>query len=447
MSIFILRGVFCLFTTMDECTQFLFQLRSSTHKKEPLVVMREILAYLGNPEQKVSFIHIAGSNGKGSTLNYLKEIFNEADYKVGAFISPHLQRVNERITICDEEISDEQFIRYTNELVDIIDQHFDGEYLSFFEMITIISFLHFANEQVDIALIEAGIGGRLDCTNVITPLVSIITTVSLEHTDFLGDTYAKVATEKAGIIKETVPVVFAVQNEEANKVIRDVATQNNVPMFHVGKDIQYRNIQLTEVSQQFDYQFDDMKLSTIHLQMLGTHQVANASLAISTALLLRERGFSRLKENVIRKALRRAKWAGRFERIDEQIILDGAHNVEGTTVLIETLKKYFPQKKYKFIYAAMADKDHSTSIQLMDKVAYSISFTELPMPRAAKATTLKAKSQHEKSTSDEKWQRLVQKEINELQHDELLIITGSLYFIAEVRHYVQEGMLNDTEIK
>lgn len=444
-----MRGVFYLFTTINECTSFLFQLKASTHKKEPLFTIRKILSYLGNPQEKVSFVHIAGSNGKGSTLNALKEMLMGADYRVGAFISPHLERVNERITISNIEISDEQFIGYTNQLVDIIEQHCDGEYPSFFEMLTIIALLHFANEKVDIALMETGIGGRLDSTNVITPLVSIITTISLEHTEILGDTYAKVAFEKAGIIKEKAPIVTAVQNEEALTVIRDVVKKQHAPLFTVGKEIQIFNIQCNEFGQQFDYQLADQNLQHIQLTMLGSHQVLNASLAITTALILWNNGYERLTESVIKEALVRAKWAGRFEKMGDQIILDGAHNSEGTAALINTLNQYYPHKKYKFIYAAMSDKDHGKSIELMDTVAHTMSFTQLEMPRAAKATTLAAQSSHHHVTSDDQWQRLVQKEIDSLTEDELLIITGSLYFIAEARHYIkqQEGISYDTKVR
>lgn len=433
---------------MDECTTFLFQLKASTHKKEPLFTIRKVLSYLGNPQDRVSFVHIAGSNGKGSTLNALKEMLKGADYRVGAFISPHLQQVNERITISDIEISDEQFIRYTNQLVEIIEQFLDGDYPSFFEMLTLIALLYFANEEVEIALIETGIGGRLDSTNIITPLVSIITTVSLEHTEILGDTYTKVAFEKAGIIKENAPVVSAVQNEEARMVIREVANQHNAPLFMVDKEIQITNNQLNEYGQTFNYQLDEQKLHDIQLSMLGTHQVSNAALAITTALILGNAGFKRLTETVIRDALIKAKWVGRFEQIGDQIILDGAHNSEGTAALIHTLMQYYPHKKYKFIYAAMADKDHGKSIELMDAVAHTMSFAELTMPRAAKATTLAAQSSHQHVTSDEQWERLVQKEMDNLKEEELLIITGSLYFIAEARHYIkQEEISNDTKVR
>lgn len=351
------EGVFNLFTTIEECTNFMFSLKAGIHKREPLVVMREILAHLGNPLEQVKYVHLAGSNGKGSTLNALREMFDGAGYKVGAFISPHLERVNERVTISGVEISDEQFLQYANELFNIIEEHQNGQYPSFFELMTLIAFMHFANEHVDIALMETGIGGRHDCTNVISPLVSIITTISLEHTEILGDTYEKVAYEKAGIIKQGVPVITGVQNDEALSVIRGVAENNHAPLFVLHEDFKTKNIVVEESFQTFDFQLGNVLLTKVLLRMAGNHQVANASLALTAAIVLRSCGFVKLIDGVLRKALEKAQWSGRFERFGNQIVIDGAHNSEGTAALISTLKSTFPNKKYKFIYAAMKDKE------------------------------------------------------------------------------------------
>lgn len=169
---------------MNECTKFIFTLKAVDHKRAPLVLMREVLGHLDEPHNKLRVIHVAGSNGKGSTVNALREMLQHAGYTVGAFTSPHLERVNERMTINGHQISDEQFLYYFNKLAKIIEEHYNGEFPSFFEVVTLIMFQYFAHEGVDIALIETGLGGRLDATNVVTPLLAIITTISLEHTAF-----------------------------------------------------------------------------------------------------------------------------------------------------------------------------------------------------------------------------------------------------------------------
>ena len=418
-----------MFTTMEQCTDFIFKLRASQYKGEPLQSARIILSALGNPEKKVKFIHIAGSNGKGSTLNATRAILMNHGKRVGAFISPHLERPNERVTINKEQITDEQFLHYANKIAVIVQKELDGKFPSFFEFMTIIGFLHFANEQVDVAVLETGIGGRLDSTNVISPEISIITTVSLEHTAMLGDTYSLVASEKAGIIKHGKPIVVGVKNEEALNVIKQVAALNDSPIYVLNETIHVRKSK----SGHFTYEGIG-RIENIELAMVGTHQYENATLAITACSLF----LGQLQEEAVLKALKEAVWEGRFEKISEQVILDGAHNSEGTEALLQTLKQTYPNAKYRFIYAAMADKDHVISIQLMDAVAETISFTELPLPNAMDAEKLCALSTHPSKRYEHNWQQLVRDEISSLKEGELLVITGSLYFIGEVRNWFKK---------
>lgn len=429
--------MFGLFTTMEQCTDFIFKLKAVDHKRAPLVMMREVLSRLDNPQDQLKAIHLAGSNGKGSTVNALREMLEGAGYRVGAFTSPHLERVNERMTINGEPIPDAQFLHYMNVVAQIIDTHYNGEYPSFFEVVTLIMFQYFADAQVDFALIETGLGGRLDATNVITPLVSIITTISLEHTAFLGDTYAKVAFEKAGIIKEGVPVIVGVKNQEALAVIREIATKRHAECFILDQDFTVTAKQQNECLQHFDYEKATIELKNIELKMAGVHQMANASLAMTAMLVLQEHGHIKILEVTMRKALQIAQWAGRFEQAANNIVLDGAHNSEGTAALIQTLKDVYPNRNYNFIYAALSDKDHATSIELMDKVANSMAFTQIPLPNAMPAEQLAALSQHPKKAYSSDWQGVIDAEIQGKEVDDILVITGSLYFIAEARKLLQ----------
>lgn len=422
-----------MFHSIEECTDFIFKLRASTYKGEPLEAVRKILFELDNPHEKVKYIHFAGSNGKGSTLNATREILMDHGLRVGAFISPHLERVNERITINHEQITDDDFLNYANKVDDIIQRKLGGQYPSFFEIMTVIACLHFAHDTIDIALMETGIGGRIDSTNVITPEVSVITTISLEHTEILGDTIEKIAFEKAGIIKNEKPVVVGVKQSEAQQVIKQKAMECQSDYFCLNEEINIKNVR-KGYPQNFDFSFENKEINNIPLAMQGEHQIHNAALAITASLLFD----SSIEENTIRGALQKATWEGRFERVSDQIIIDGAHNSEGTESLIHTLKEVFPTKKYKFIYAALQDKDHEASIKMMDEAAASMGFTQIDLPRAAKAEDLATKSKHSIIHINENWEELVMSEKKTLEADDLLIITGSLYFIAEVRKILVE---------
>lgn len=418
-----------MFQTMKDCTDFIFTLKASQYKGQPLESARKILAALGNPEASVSFIHFAGSNGKGSTLNAAREILMEHGLKVGAFISPHLERPNERITINKKQIADEDFLYFANKIVEIVHRQLDGKFPSFFEFMTLIMFQYFAQVKLDVALIETGIGGRLDTTNVLTPDVSVITTISLEHTDMLGDTIAEIAGEKAGIIKLGKPVVVGVRDAEAREVICKEAKERQAPLYMLDQTI---HLEKQAERQLLTYKALDRKMEEIYVRMAGAHQLDNAALAITAALLYDPS----ISEKTIRAGLGKASWEGRFERIAPQIILDGAHNPEGTAALLQTLSQVEPDKRYKFVYAALQDKDHQVSIQLMESMACEMYFTEIDLPRAAKAEVLAEESKHSCKFVQKDWRSLLLELQDRMGEDDLLVITGSLYFIAEVRSFV-----------
>lgn len=418
-----------MFHTMKDCTDFIFTLKASQYKGQPLESARKILAALGNPETSTRFIHFAGSNGKGSTLNATREILMAHGLTVGAFISPHLERPNERITINKNQISDEDFLYFANKIADIVHNQLDGKFPSFFEFMTLIMFQYFAAVQLDVALIETGIGGRLDTTNVLNPEVSVITTISLEHMDMLGDTIEKIAGEKAGIIKFQKPVVVGVREQEAREVIRGEANRRQAPLYMLDDTIL---IEKTAERQMLTYKALGRKIEDIYVRMAGAHQLDNAALAMTAALLYD----ASISEETMRTGLEKASWNGRFERIAPQIILDGAHNPEGTAALLQTLEQIEPDKHYKFVYAALQDKDHQESIRMMDGAAVEMYFTEIDLPRAAKAEILAEESKHQCKFIQKDWRALLLRLQGNLKEDELLVITGSLYFIAEVRSFL-----------
>ena len=416
------------FVTVTQCENYLFQLRGGDKRDEPLAVVQALLEAFNNPQQQVPFVHIAGTNGKGSTVNFLQEMLMAGNVRVGAFTSPHLEQVNERIRINGVYIDDATFIRYVNELMVVMQE----QQLSpnFFEVMTVMAWRYFAEQQVDIALMEVGIGGRLDSTNVATPLASIITSIGFDHIDMLGDTLTEIASEKAGIIKAQVPVISTVLQQEALAVLAQTARQQQAPYYRYGD-----HFTVEPKNEYIQYQSDKRAL-IFTLQMQGAHQMRNAAAAITCIDCLAP--YVTLTNEHMQQGLARAMWAGRFEEIRPRIFIDGAHNEQGTAALVETLTQMYPAKRYHFIYAAMRDKDHTNSIAQMDAIAETITFTTLPMPRAATAEALYAHSTHRQKAYTNDWQQAIMSRIKQLTPQDLLIVTGSLYFISEARPFMQQ---------
>ena len=340
-----------MFTTMNQIQQF-FETRSlQLGMNFGLSRMEELLEKLGNPHKELKYIHLAGSNGKGSTLHYIKEMLITEGYTIASFTSPYLEEINEQLRINDENISDEDFIATFQELSPVI-QEMDraGNGPTQFEILTAMAFSYFHHRNVDLVLLEAGLGGRLDSTNVIVPLVSIITSISLEHTNILGNTLAEIASEKAGIIKAGVPIISGVTEEEPAQVIEQTAQSLKAPYVQLTKDIVVRDVNHTDSTQSFTFTMGDTVLENLSLQMLGRHQVNNAALAVAAVTLLKD--VFPISETSIREGLHKAKWKGRFEKLSDKptIIIDGAHNEAGIRVLLETLRTQYPKRNYRFVF-------------------------------------------------------------------------------------------------
>ena len=404
--------------------------------------MELVLGRLGNPEKKIPMVHIAGSNGKGSTLAFLKEMLMAQGYKVASFTSPYLENPNEQIQIGHEIITNEELVDLLNELIPVLTEiESDRNYLTSFEVYTVLAFMYFEKKRPAIALIETGLGGRLDSTNVIHPLLAIITSISLEHTQLLGDTLAEIAAEKAGIIKEGISVITAVESLEALQPIMDKAAQTHAGLFQMGKDFWPENRVLETSGECFDFQSKAFRCLGLRINMLGRHQLSNASLAIQAcALLERKYGFS-VKEESIRTGLVNAKWKGRFEQMstDPVIILDGAHNLSGIHALLQTIEERYADKNVHFIFAALKDKDYPQMIRAIEQKAASITFTQTAMDRMNEARELYKMSEHEQKYIEVNWQEAIKRTCGRIRGEDVLIITGSLYFLGEARPFIING--------
>lgn len=351
-----------------------------------------LLRELGNPEKAIKTVHVTGTNGKGSVASMITDILLAAGLKVGKFTSPHLVKYNERIALNDEDISDVEFAR----LMTIIRLAAENvvrkgvcDQPTQFEILTAAAFVWFAEQKVDYAVIEVGMGGLWDSTNVIVPVVAVITNVTMEHMDRLGDTLEKIAMQKAGIIKDKVPVVTAA-SEEALGPIRAFAMFKQAPLYIYGRAFSGREVTSSMGGQKFTLSAGDNYRSDYDILLPGEHQIINASLAIVAAKLVSKQD-QRITEIALHIGAAHTKWPGRLERIGigPDVILDGAHNPDGALVLRKALDKYYPGKQVYFVFGMMADKDMKkvirTLIRPLDMV-YTVRADD--GPRAAEAERL-----------------------------------------------------------
>ncbi|MGM9988627.1 MAG: bifunctional folylpolyglutamate synthase/dihydrofolate synthase [Bacillaceae bacterium] len=405
--------------------------------KPGLERMNWMLEQLGNPEKKARYVHIAGTNGKGSTVTYMRNILEQAGYTVGAFTSPYIEHFNERISINGTMISEDQLIHLVQTIKPLAEQlEIETEYgvLTEFEAITVMMFYYFGEiHPVDLVLLEVGLGGRYDSTNVITPLVSVITNIGHDHMKILGDNLASIASEKAGIIKEGIPVVTAVQKEEALAVIEKEALDKGSNCYVLDKQFHFNEQNHTADGEVFSFKSVFSTYEDIILSMKGIHQIKNASTALMAIDLLKNEYDFQIEESHIYKGLRNATWQGRFEVVskDPFVVVDGAHNEEGVTALVDTLQRYYSDKKKTIVTCMMNDKDVRKMMKMLEEVADELIFTSFDFYRAHDAETLASYSTFSNKTVISQVDDFIQ--VLEDRHDEMIIFTGSLYFISYVR--------------
>ncbi|OAH56149.1 bifunctional folylpolyglutamate synthase/dihydrofolate synthase [Domibacillus aminovorans] len=415
--------------------------RLRTGIKPGLSRMEWIMERLGHPERRLKAVHIGGTNGKGSTTAMLRSILSEAGYEVGTFTSPYIEQFNERISINGTPISDHEITLLAQKIRILADEMEDMSFggPSEFEIITAMAFYYFAYVRpVDIVLFEVGLGGRLDSTNIVHPILSIITTIGMDHIQFLGDTLAEIAFEKAGIIKNGVPVITAVEQPEALDVIERVAKEKKAAVYLNGREFSGTWLSSTEHGEQFGFQSSFSIHGQLETGLAGLHQVNNAALAIMAADYLRAFYSFFIEDEHVEKGLENIHWPGRFETLYEKplIIADGAHNEEGINALVKTIHQRFSDRNITILFAAMKDKPLDKMIQQLKGVADQLYFAPFDFPRAAK------KEDYEPFVTEyaslmASYETMIQLFKNDAQQDEVLIITGSLYFISSVKNDIK----------
>ncbi|MCR2820557.1 bifunctional folylpolyglutamate synthase/dihydrofolate synthase [Lederbergia panacisoli] len=410
--------------------------------KPGLKRMEWMLERLGNPEKGLKAIHVGGTNGKGSTVAYLRSVLNEAGYKVGTFTSPYIEQFNERISVNGLPIQDNEITQLTNVIKPLSDELEETDLGSptEFEVITAMALYYFGKmNPMDITVIEVGLGGRFDSTNVIEPIASIITNIGMDHTQILGDTISKIAFEKAGIIKQNTPIFTCVKNDEALAVLKEAANEKNSMMTQIGKDFFVSDYRSLEECEQFTYTSKWGDLKELQLSLLGKHQTDNAAGAIAALEYLNKNGFIQVDENKIRSGLKKAYWPGRMEILQQlpTVLIDGAHNPEGVQAFANAIGQRYKGRKVKIIFSALKDKDLTVMFKIFKQMDVELYLTEFDFPRAASAEELMVLSNNPMAHANSNWQELMRSLISSMRDDEVLAITGSLYFISTIKPFLK----------
>lgn len=424
--------------------------------------MSRFLGRLGQPQRRLRFIHVAGTNGKGSVASALLSVLGRAGYRVGLYTSPHLSCVRERFRINDEFISEEEFARHATAIHEVL----AGDQITYFEFTTALALLWFAERRVDVAILEVGLGGRLDATNVITPLVGVITNVSLDHQAYLGNTVAEVAWEKAGIIKAGVPLVSGVADDDSRRVVEQRCRELAAPLYLLGRDFRWqpaaacqnpkdlqdpqgpqnpRSPQSLQVEGGWDYQGLNGAITDLRCRLRGRHQRDNLSLALATLELLAP--LLPVKPEVAREGIGAVNWPGRLELLEvsrgeaggeRRVLLDGAHNPAGISALAAALQDDFGYRRLIMVWASMADKDVGAGLQLIAPLCDHLVLT---------------RPESERSAAPEEMRRLLPAAVGQSGQvheapdtavaldlawrlstpEDLLVVAGSLYLVGAAR--------------
>jgi len=341
----------------------------------------KLLDVMGNPQNKIKTVHVAGTNGKGTICFIISRVLENSGYKTGLFISPHLKKINERISTNSSDISDDELLVYISKADGCATEY--SIQVTYFDIITAAAFSYFNDKNIDIAIIETGLGGRLDSTNVIIPEVSIISDISLDHTHILGDTVEKIALEKCGIIKTGVPVITANTDEKILQVIRESAAKQNSELIELKKSYNYDQVTFYNIPYSFKLNFGHFSF-TIEHTLFPEHQVKNIAVSVAALLKLRQNNFSNITIDIIKKTIYSIKIPGRFQKLSlfHPVYFDPAHNIESLTSLMNGVKALFPEYKITNVIALMKDKVTPEILALLDNFCEKVIYYKINDPRA-----------------------------------------------------------------
>ncbi|WP_217596197.1 folylpolyglutamate synthase/dihydrofolate synthase family protein [Cohnella sp. GbtcB17] len=443
------------FRTAAEAIGWIAGLAPVVGIKPGLERMELLLEKLNYPQRRLRFIHVAGTNGKGSVCAMLASVLRKSGYDVGLFTSPYLTSFADRIDYNGEAMPEEAIVNIANRLKPLSDELADSEWgpLTAFELTTAMAILYYATVTFpDYVVWETGLGGRLDVTNVVTPVVSVITNVGHDHMDLLGDTIEQIAREKAGIVKSGVPVVSAVLQPEAAAIVRETAAARKATLYQLGEQFSYESRGAQEEEQSFDFRNLFRALEDVRIGLAGPHQQTNAAAAIMAIDVLRTYYALIVDEEDLREGLRRAAWPGRLELVggEPRILLDGAHNPEGMAALAEALRQGYPRDKLNVLLAMMPNKNHEDALRHILPMVSTLVVTEPDHHRKMGAEALADVARRAGRDAggaaavivEPDWRKALEKiqslAAAEPEENTLTLVTGTLYLIADVRSWLLE---------
>lgn len=407
--------------------------------------IQELLKRLENPESGLRVVHVGGTNGKGSTVAMIARILREAGHKVGVFTSPHLHDYRERMTINGQMIPKEKIIQEITRVRPHLEEMVAGgfEHPTEFEVSTALALLYFADENVDFALIEVGLGGAIDSTNVVTPLISVLTNVGMDHMDYLGPDVISIAKVKAGIIKPNSMVVTASEDPDVISILREQASAMGVPLWLVGEDVRFESKWSGELEQEFDLIGLHANYSKLRLRLMGYHQVINAATAVTVCELLSSEYGATIPREAIYAGLRDVEWLGRLELLSlkPKILLDAAHNVDGAQALVKALPLYV-RDRLILCLGMLADKEREKVITMLAPLADEIIITRPNSPRAGdwKALGSLAEQYGRPVVCIETPEEAVNYALKRLGENDMLCVTGSIYMLADARQALIQAL-------
>jgi dihydrofolate synthase/folylpolyglutamate synthase len=432
-----------------DCLRYLDDLGHELHGlKFGLEAITTILASLGNPERRYPTAIVAGTNGKGSTSAILASILACAGYRTGLYTSPHLVRVNERIRVNGREIGDEDFARSFTDVRQTVDRLGAEKALaqrpSFFEFLTATAFLHFARSEIDFGVLEVGMGGRLDATNVTEPRVALITNIDLDHVNFLGSTHAAIASEKAGVIKPARLVVSACENPEAAEVIRERCAELGADLLETPSFARVSGLCNRRGRYRFDLALNGDSFTHLPSPLMGKFQVKNAVTAVAAAWRLSQEGFN-ISRAAIVDGLRRARWPGRLEVIEEHplVVLDVAHNPAAAREIAAFAKEQLSGKRLRLVYASMRDKAIGEISEILFPLAREVYLTQPSPARAATPREILAAARHlpDRVIIEPEPARALESAVRASDPQDAVLAVGSLFLVGDVKKALREGKL------
>jgi dihydrofolate synthase/folylpolyglutamate synthase len=406
--------------------------------------IEELLDRMGDPQLTARTIHIAGTKGKGSVAAMIAQVLSDSGYKTGLYTSPHFHTLRERISVDGTLISEAEFAAAMAEIKPFIEsmkQDAAFRQLTYFEALTALTFAYFQKKRVDFQVLEVGLGGRLDATNVARPLVCIITPISLDHTQILGNSLEEIALEKAGIIKSGCWVVLSPQPEEAASVISNICREKEAKVVQVGKDVTWRKTggDLRHQSLVIEGRTNNYRVS---IPLLGDFQLENAAAAVAALEILASEGFA-IPAAKIAQGLARLKWPGRFHILQEHptVLVDGAHNVASMRGLVRNIKAYFAHKRIFLVFGTSCDKDIPGIINELGPLSPQVIVTRTAHSRAAPLSTLATefKKQGIEPETGETVSKAISRALSLADNTDIICATGSLFVVAEALDYFSRG--------